>query len=596
MESAAKTLKDRLTKVLCPDDDNKKLIPLPNISTIHGLALRIIKENGNYSKINLGEDFEICDEILRQKIIQESIGELGLKYEEYEKFDRAISIAKFLSISSTPKTKETKEFLNFYKLYQLKLSEKNLIDYDDMLILAVKLLENNQDILNYYQNLCQYILEDEAQDSSKIQQRLINLLAGKYGNIVRCGDINQAITSTFTNADIEGFRHFIKNVKSVEMNHSQRCSEDIYNLANKLIDYSESETELNNAFYPIKMKGVAGKNPTCQNAVSSKIYEDESKEKASIVTTIKDLFNSKPDASAAILVRNNFQAAVYCNLLKENGIATISRSDCLGQSPIFNKILAILKFCQTPWDNVIVQEVYQTLFEIKENNLYLENLLIPFITVDSGILDDKNLLALHWELNYWLNQSNLPLEQLVLKIGEYYCIDEIDKSNLYIIAEIVRRFISHSTTNQEIITKLIQISKRPTIAGLKLFSQDENGLSTLMGGTVQVMTMHKAKGAEFDYVFVPELTETNIGTSLSSVKIGDYVAFYEELKSLDNAYKSKNALELKKEILNENLRLLYVTITRAKQKIFFSAPLKQKKFGRLKNCEPSKLFVKFFPN
>ncbi|MBQ2870888.1 ATP-dependent helicase [bacterium] len=592
MESAAKTLKDRLTNALNLTDDNKNSFSLPNISTIHGLALRIIKENGNYSKVNLGEDFDICDEILRQKIIQESIGELGLKYEEFEKFDKSISIAKYLNISNIPKTKELKEFVEFYKRYQKKLAEKNLIDYDDMLILAVRLLERNPDILSYYQNLCHYILEDEAQDSSAIQQKLINLLAGKHGNIVRCGDINQAITATFTNSDMDGFKQFAQQAVSVEMNYSQRCAKEIFELANKLIDITASEPELSNAFYNIKMQEVIGKNPKSFNSVSAKVYADENEEKESIITGIKNIFQHSPCASVAILVRNNFQVAQYSSFLREKGVLVISRSDCLDQSVIFHKILAILKFCLEPWDNNCVLEVYKTLFNEKEDNLYFENLSVPFIAVDASQLEDINLINLHWELNYWLGLSVLPLEQFVLKIGEYYCEDAVDKSNLYIISEVVRRFMTHSASKQEILSKLLQISKRPTIAGLKLFTADESILSNILGGTVQVMTMHKAKGDEFDYVFVPEFTETTLGSDVKSIKIGDYSSFYEELKALDKSYKTKNAIALKKEILAENLRLLYVTITRAKQKIIFSSPLKQKKFGRMRDVEPSKLFEK----
>lgn len=585
MDSAAKNLKTRISNTIPPD----KIGLTPNISTIHGLALRIIKENSNYTKVNLGDDFEVCDELTRQRLIRETIGELNLKYDEYEKYEKGISIAKTLPPELKPQTRELREFISFYQKYQKKLSQNNLIDYDDMLNLAVKILEENPQILNYYQNLCKYILEDEAQDSSAVQQRLIMLLSGLHKNVVRCGDINQAITSTFTNADTNGFKIFISQNNSIEMNHSQRCAKGIYTLANQLIKISEQSEEKKGAFYKIEMKGVLNKNPISETPLITHISETEQDEKNYLISKIKDILKTDASASCAILLRNNFQVSHYAALLRENGITTISKTDCPEQIPIFNIILNILKFCSRPWDNSVVQKIYEILNNTTKENLYLSNLEVPFISIDAGCLDDKNLISLHWELNYWLSQINCPIEQFALKVGEYYAQNDLERSNLYIIIEIIKKLTLNSNHN-ELTTKLEQIATRPTIAGLKLFSEDETTLSTKKGGTVQVMTMHKAKGDEFDYVFVPEFSENSLASSIKNIKSGNYTSFYEDLKSLNASYAKKTISELKKEILQENLRLLYVTITRAKKRIIFTAAQKYKKFGRLRQTEPSYLF------
>ena len=125
-----------------------------------------------------------------------------------------------------------------------------------MLISSVKLLEENEDIRDYYQDICRYIIEDEAQDSSSVQQRLINILSAKHKNLIRCGDINQAITTTFTNADVKGFRKFIKESQDVNMNCSQRCCEGVWKLANELLLSAEQQNETKDAFFHILMQPV----------------------------------------------------------------------------------------------------------------------------------------------------------------------------------------------------------------------------------------------------------------------------------------------------------------------------------------------------
>ena len=137
--------------------------------------------------------------------------------------------------------------------------------YDDMLTGSVRLLKENPDILEYYQNICEYIIEDEAQDSSKVQQELITLLSGKYNNVIRCGDVNQSITATFSNADVEGFRKFITENYNVSMNCSQRCTKDVWTFANKLVKNTLANPESKNAFFEMYMQPVQGQHMVYQS-------------------------------------------------------------------------------------------------------------------------------------------------------------------------------------------------------------------------------------------------------------------------------------------------------------------------------------------
>ena len=292
MESAARNFRDRIKNI------RQNSSQLPNISTIHGLALRILKENGNYERLGLSSDFEICDDTQRSRIVRELATKLKFKKTETDEFDRGVSVFKigggdFNSAIATTDKKIIK-FKTFFEEYQTILKENNLIDYDDMLISSVKLLEDNQDIRTYYQNICQYIIEDEAQDSSSIQQKLINLLSAKYGNLIRCGDINQAITTTFSNADVEGFRKFIKESNNVSMNCSQRCTKDVWTLANNLVKWAEIQPETKNAFFEIFMQPVEGRNPVSENALHSNLFEKPIEERNYILKEIKHALKKRP--------------------------------------------------------------------------------------------------------------------------------------------------------------------------------------------------------------------------------------------------------------------------------------------------------------
>ena len=148
-----------------------------------------------------------------------------------------------------------------------------------MLTGSVRILKENPDILAYYQDICEYIIEDEAQDSSGVQQELIALLSGKHKNIIRCGDVNQSITATFSNADVEGFRNFITENNNVSMNCSQRCAKGVWECANKLVETFSQKEDSSNSFYKMYMQPVEGRNPESKNAVEGILFNSPVEEK-----------------------------------------------------------------------------------------------------------------------------------------------------------------------------------------------------------------------------------------------------------------------------------------------------------------------------
>ena len=585
MDSAARNFRERI-KNMSPNSTY-----LPNISTIHGLALRILKDNSNYERLGLDADFEICDDTQRARIIKIIQGKNTKK--DADDFDRAISVMKLREgdISSKIVSGKIEKFKTFYQEYQRKLAEENLIDYDDILLLSVKLLEKNPDILKYYQDICEYIIEDEAQDSSEIQQRLIGYLSGKYNNLIRCGDINQAITTTFSNADVDGFRKFIKNSDiNVEMNYSQRCTQDVMTLANKLVLWGEKY--MPKAFYNIMMNGVEGKNPVSKNAVKFEIFDHYKEEGNYILKEIKQILTENNDATIGILLRVNSQVAKWTEFINNAGFKSITRSESLGQKAVFNTIFSILKFIETPFDNEICAETYETL---ADSGFYKQRLQvdirqseIPFITKNIDSLNSEDLSKFLWDMHYWLSFSGLALEELVIKIGLYYYTSDIEKSNVYLIATLVKQ-LNKNNNIKLLIERLTALAKRPSLSGFKFFSEEEDVNATK--GKVQIMTMHKSKGDEFDYVFIPELSEKSLSIDIESIDLKSSSGFMEEVKSFNPSYKIKNDKELKEFTIEENLRLLYVALTRAKKKLYLSASKKIKNFyGKEVEEMPSIIF------
>ncbi len=588
MDSAAKNFKERI-KQLCPDMNS-----MPNISTIHGLALRILKENSNFVKVGLNTDFEVCDENQRQGIIREIISKLDYEQEEYEKYEKAISALKLsCAVKLKPaKTPEAAKFLKLYALYNKTLKEKNTLDYDDMLTFSVELLKKNPDVLNYYSDICGYIIEDEAQDSSFIQQKLISLLSKKHKNLIRCGDLNQSITTTFTNADRKGFERFIKESNSVIMNRSQRCNNTIFELANSLIDYSKTNKFLENSFFDSKIQEVPGKNPSNKNAVQSFIFEDYKAERDFIIAKIRKIYSEDKNASIAILTRSNIQSAQYEDFLSSQGFSVVTRSDSLERQPVFRLIYSILKFCEHPWQNENVLDIISVLSCQKiqqfsqEDIEFIKSLKTPFILLRNDILNSNSLIQLHWDLNYWLENSFLDISQSALKIGSYYYSSEIEKSNVYLISGILKKISEQYKSG--ILEKIAEISKKS--GQYKLFDNEEKSQNDT-NGIIKIMTYHKSKGDEFDYVFIPELSKEIIKLTKEDIKIKSDERFMEHIKGLNPEYKMMTEEELQKAQAHENLRLLYVAFTRAKKHLYISCAQKYKKYSKIKDVKVSELFT-----
>ena len=153
----------------------------------------------------------------------------------------------------------------------------------------------------------------------------------------------------------------------------------------------------------------------------------------------------------------------------------------------------------------------------------------------------------------------------------------------------IKRLGSDTKNLSKILERLGDLAKRNSLSGFKFFSEEDDNNREFFEGKVQVMTLHKSKGDEFDTVFLPEMSEKNLTINFDKLtsKISN---FMEQLKGLNPDYKIKTEFELKQELVAENLRLLYVAITRAKKKLFITTSKLVKNFNYYKKEDYNKIF------
>ncbi len=609
MESAAKNILERIKKS-CPN-----LEDLPQISTIHSLALSIIRDNENFIRLGLSPNLEVCDDSLQQKLISEicfnhlPTGENLTNWIthcsdliSYSKMNN-IETAKLENFANKVNNQTILEFLPVYKDYLSILKERELLDFDDLLNKSIELLKNNSDIRRIYQDKFKYIIEDEAQDSSKVQQELINILYKKHQNIIRTGDLNQAITTTFSNADVQGFKNFISISQKIEMTSSQRCAKPIYELANNLVDWASKHGLLKNAFYKIKMKTVQNKNPVSHQLPIFKILETQDEEKQWTLEQIHKLKKQNENINIGILVRNNQSVTQWAKFFDLHDISYLCFGDSLNQKKVFRLILGVLEVLVYPFNNKKIINLYKEFInnEIFKHSQAVENILAqlgtPFIKADlNTLIEDDGLNNFQQDLIYWTDNSSISVEHLILKIGNHYFKDIIDRSNVELFSLLAqkhrRQFTDFKNNNPielpEIVQYFKELSYKTRLKGIKLFDENENNF--LEPEFIKIMTVHKSKGMEFDAIFVPEMHENNYSYAIlpQNIVLTSRDRTKQQLLQINNIYKTE--FKTKLEIAEEHLRLIYVAITRAKKYLYLSTTKTKSIKSTNKESKPHSLF------
>ena len=502
-----------------------------------------------------------------------------------------------------------------YKEYQQLMRSQDLIDYDDMILAALKVLSYPSMRL-LWQNQVYGVFEDEAQDSSPLQERLISILAGSgkstQANLVRVGDPNQAINSTFTPADPIYFNWFCETCKQqnslTTMNQAGRSSEIIIDAANFVVGWvnqvwGNSNTVQQLPFREQKIVTVdpgdpqpdANPQPT-QSGIIITNPDDIYQTVKLIGEQAIALFKEHPHRNAAILVRENrqgrFLAEELAYLTKEHQIKIYEISESERYSQIPAEILKLLQFIDRPHspDNLkAALEVLQqrsliptqdlnALVVSPEQFLYPSPLTPPHKPqVQEAQRIGCNLLRARMELpNYQL----IPFLGMTLKYTG---------SELATVQKLSERVAQQTTGQSSLKASINALEEIVTAENFEPVEEDDSDRYT-RPGQITIITMHKAKGLDWDYVFIPFLHQDILpgqpwipnavkflgNFTLSEVARAQIRAIVhhqyttgDRLKSIPSPIAAwQEAVKLKQA---EEYRLLYVAMTRAKRLLWMSA-------------------------
>jgi len=627
------------------------------IRTLHGLANDIVRERPDLAGLSTG--YQIIDEVeanrIKQSIARDWLNahidffEPYLQYEDYQK-DRLYenknnlpylveSIASaFIRLSKdrqlTPKALREKlgqsqislplieMGIEIYSDYQDALNYRGSVDFDDLIRLALRCLKSDPSLVDILRQRWPYILEDEAQDSSLLQQEILSLLAGENGNWVRVGDPNQAIYETFTTASPQYLLDFLKrkDVEERSLPESGRSTLSIIDLANHLINWTQNEhpnPEARIALNPPLIKPTPpgdpqpnpGDCPSCIKLVEKALSPEQ--EIRFVADAVEAFLQDHPDKTIAILAPRNNRGFKFVDELEKRKIPTV---DSLLQSTSATRlstgaIANILHYLGDPESSQklsLAYKVWRRAERSDEENWtyykgnislirgidHVEDYLWPGITedwLDSFQQEEEDpqiigeLESFREVVRRWQNAVFLPIDQLILTISQDLFLDPSELALAHKLSSLLRQLgDAHPDWRlPEFTDELANIAKNER-KFLGFSQEDEAFNPDLYPGKVVVATMHKAKGLEWDCVFITAVNNYNFPSgaefdNFQSEKwfVKDHLNMEAELinqlKTLIEAdpfdwyQPGRASMDARHEFIRERLRLLFVGITRARK-------------------------------
>lgn len=560
---AAREMKDRVRDLLSKELRQSRQTPF--VSTFHSLGVQIIKENAEILK--LPRHFNIFDTADSKKALKDVLTDLGIDPKEHlDKVRHIISREKGRGTTASEFSERgaydfSSELVKkAWPRYEDKLKAEHALDFDDLLLKSLKILEKFPDILDTYQERFKYIHIDEYQDTNKVQNSIVELLARKYQNICVVGDTDQNIYS-WRGAEIKNMLHFEKTYPRVQtffLEQNYRSTKNILAVANTII-------EKNNFRIPKKL--------FTENVVGEKIgvfeARNEMDEAHFIALKSKELIGNGTRAEdIAVLYRANFQSRV----LEEAFLAYGVSYQMIGTKFFERKETKdVLSFIKASLNKENVSDFFRVI------NIPPRG--IGKTTIQKILSGKENELPEGTRIK--INNFRLMLDDFKEKL----ITQKISESIKYIIKrtgleEMYNTGLEEDTDRLENIMELVSFAtgydEEAGEVGLEKFltdvslATDQDSISEEKIG-VKLMTVHASKGLEFDYVFICGL----------EAELFPHKKMFESKKGGEDS--------------EEERRLFYVALTRAGKKLFLTWARSRTIFGGLEINSPSE-FLEDIPS
>ncbi|WP_394023227.1 ATP-dependent helicase [Anaerococcus martiniensis] len=555
---AANEMKDRIASLLGMDVGHLW------IGTFHSICARILRMN--IKKIGYSSNFTIYDTNDQRTLIKEIINDLGYK-DEISPRDAQIIISSLKNKSISPNEflkidsyyRNHNEYYEIYRLYEKRKYEYNSLDFDDLIEKVLDIFRKDQQVLEYYQKKFEYVFVDEYQDTNASQYELIKYFGGYHNNVIVVGDADQSIYS-FRGADISNILNFEKDfndARVIKLEQNYRSTSNILNTANSLI--------INNI--ERKDKNLWTANDTGDEVIY-KNNSVESEESKFVVDEIKKLVNlGYAYSDIAVLYRTNAQSRPFEEILMKNlidykvigGLKFYDRKE-------IKDLVSYLKVIVNPKDDVALKRI------INEPKRGIGDKSVEQM---GKIASDNNISILELITNPTYEQLLTDrLKKLACKF--YNPLKEIFENALkYTITDLINEVLDKSGY-LKVLESSYSVEDRARIDNINEFisaasEYEENNpddtiydylenLSLISelektedrDNSVTLMTMHAAKGLEFPIVFVVGMDE----------------GLFPGKRSIDEGN------------VEEERRLFYVAITRAREKLYLTSSEVRRAYGK----------------
>lgn len=548
--------------------------------TFHSCCSRILRRFGE--KIGYTNHFTIYDTDDSRRVMKQCQKQLGIedKLINHKSILAEISRAKD-SLISPEEYKQTAQndfrkskIAECYELYQAQLKKSDAIDFDDIIFNTVKLLEENEDVRNLYQTQFKYVMVDEYQDTNHAQYVLTSLLADKYKNICVVGDDDQSIYR-FRGATIENilsFENHYKGAKVIRLEENYRSTQNILDGANAVISHNKNR----------KGKTLFTRSGSGDKIVYKTVMSESEESQYIIDEIVKNVNNGMKYSDHAILYRMNAQSRNLEVMLTKSGIS----HRIIGGHRFFDRkeikdIVSYLAVINNPSDNVRLQRIINVPKRAIGDTMFANVLEIgaglgmsAFEVCERADEFQKTSRSASKLMNFTKMirdfqeciENGMGLNDLlqeVLDVTKYldYLQEEPEtyEDRVNNIKELSSMFIKYEEESED--ANLSEfLEDVALISDIDSYNEDEDA--------VVLMTLHSAKGLEFPVVFIPGMEE--------GIFPGNQSMFSEE-------------------DLEEERRLAYVGITRAKKKLYLISSQQRMLYGQTSRNMPSR-FLREIPS